>query len=295
MELFNKKLGVFVTPNCNIQCAHCMCTDVQFPGLAKSETQNVINILKDLNADTVHLTGGEPTLNLSTIHCLVKSILRELPNINFEITTNAWFSNSFDSCYKVIGNIPNLKKVIVSYDKYHARFINIDNVKNLVLYCNDKDINISLISTIASPEDLADNYKYEKEFDVEFEFQRTLPIGNAKKNHLDYKYYSFESEVLNKKCPRLSYLVYLPSYGVTHCCSSLLHCGFSSMNNRIIKKNVKQYIKSRFFNLLNRYNFNELIAMLGIRPNELSADCSSICQLCLNIIPPLLLDSDKRH
>lgn len=292
MELQKKinidKLGLIVTVGCNSQCKHCLCADSVIPNLTENEFPLISNALVKLGIRNVQITGGEPTLVVPIIEKLSKFLESSLPDVQFEMVTNGSFAESFESCCKILSSLKRLRRIYVSFDPFHAEVIPIENIKCLVNYCSRNNIGISGFAAISSPQDLSEIFEYEKLLSIKFNFQKTLPIGNALKYSTYYHHTYFEPEALSCRCPQLSSIVYIPSYGFTQCCSSLFHKNSENVRRKIARKDITTYIESSFCKMLNRHTMGDLLDISGLDRKSLPPECSLACELCNFVMPTII-------
>lgn len=287
----SKRLSIISTSKCNVACRHCLCKGSGLKKLSELESSLLINIIRESNIKIIQFTGGEPTLVLPLIRNLFKKLQKEFPYLELEIITNAYFASSYKKCCDILSFLPNLKKVIISYDAFHADFIPMKNIVHVKKYCHAHHISICGFAAIAKPDDFITIYNYEKIFNIEFNYQKVLPIGDANKNNAYYKSGVYDDKLFNEKCPQLSNLVYLPGYGITHCCSSLLFKTPSMLRKKLAYKSINLLRKSRFFTLLSKYTFRELYKMAHIDISKVPLDCFLPCELCYSIKNFILRDA----
>jgi radical SAM protein with 4Fe4S-binding SPASM domain len=81
-----RRLKIFLTSGCNLDCAHCYLGEKKPVHMEPSIATRLLREAKELGVGIIDLTGGEPT-----IHPNFASILKEAGNCNFErvnISTN---------------------------------------------------------------------------------------------------------------------------------------------------------------------------------------------------------------
>lgn len=288
VEKNNQVLAIILHLRCNLKCQHCLCAGADYPDISDVDVQRVIAILKNTGIRRIQITGGEPTIDGHLIRKTFDRLNMALSDLSFEIVTNGYFASSLKKCRSIFDGLYNLKKVYISYDAFHARFVSVAKINTLVKYCHQRGVDINGFATIATPLDIVAISEYEKKFGIKFYYQKVMPIGNAYKNNTGYFYANLEKDVLRKKCPQISSLVYVPSYGVTHCCSSLLYKCSKAGRSKIINYDVEGHLESDFYKLMSNFNMKKLMKKAGIDVKLLTPSCSSICELCQTIMPNLL-------
>lgn len=284
---FIDKLVLIATTSCNINCKHCSIINEDIPVLSERDSEPIKNILLETNINTIQFTGGETTLVLDNILQLIQFLKPDISNLGIEIITNAHFAGSIQGCKTTLDAILGLKKVIASYDLFHADFIPIKNINNLIEYCRGRDILIEGYAAISSPEDFAEMLQCEANLGIKFFYQRVLPLGNALKNNVFYKYHSFEPETLEIKCPNPNSLIYVPSFGVTNCCSLLLLRN-AHVRKKITFPNIDSYLSSKYFDLINTSSMKDLLNKCNTATDDLPPIYSHCCEICYNTISKLL-------
>jgi hypothetical protein len=276
---------IYVTSACNIKCQHCTADSLNIPDLNSGEFGFIIDACKKLKINTIRFTGGEPTILLPIINKFIQSAAKSLDNFYTELVTNAYFAISEKACRRTLEKLGPLKRVLLSYDKFHARSVQQSNLTNIIDYCKMNTISISGQCAISEPSDILKLYEYENVFGIPFNYQKVLPMKNG---NIYYPYHCFEQEVLVKRCDQILSFTYMPSYGITHCCSSLFCKGSEKVRHSIADFKVLKFLKLPLYELSRKYTFGELLAQVNLNSDMLTADCSHPCELC-SVIRPLLL------
>lgn len=284
--MFSGKIAVNLGFTCNFACVHCANAFEKRKRLSPEEKRNITSAIRNLRARTLHFIGGEPTLYLKDIAEIVRSSeARRSPSVI--IATNGWFAKSKSAAAEMLARIPGLVKVLLSYDKFHARFLPFVNIGYLYEACVGRGVDFGVLCSIETPADilLINKVKGIGRFPVLI--QKVLPQGSAKKRHVEYKNYpGFDKKVLRRKCPSRKDLVYICGKGFSVCCSSLV---FNPGMTGVCYKTQEALVKSEFYRLISDKNFSELLSLSGAGREELRPEHSSICNLCDYLMrkPPL--------
>lgn len=287
MRAMTKLLSVFISAECNFGCTHCMCEHCGIPPLNEDEYGNVVDVCTSIEAESIQLTGGEPTLHPKIISGLLETVLIKFPKIAVELITNAHFGYSYDACHDVLGSIKNLRRVIVSYDRFHASYVGMARIKGVVEYCKRNDIEISGYAVVSTPDDLCRMLENEKLFGVQFNYQKTMPVGRALANSEFFQCNKLDTQALSHKCPQSMSFVYFPTYGVTTCCSSLFFKAGELLRRSISNTNAMAYRNSKFYRYISNYTMGE-IADMSSNDGKCLEDYISVCELCSHVVPRAL-------
>jgi organic radical activating enzyme len=278
------ELEVFLSPKCNYSCKHCAISLTGFTEreltLSNDDIRNICTFLSKYSLREIRLTGGEPTLNIETANSLISDILKIRPLIDIAITTNGWFCNTSNKCKSILNKFVKINSIQISYDKYHAQFTPLRNLMNLKKYCDKYNIDLNIACCISNPLDLVEMQRVEKATGIKSAFQNTLPINRALHSSNYYKYSYFDDIVLIKQCPNLDSLFYLPHFGFTSCCSSLLFSGTRTILNNICHKQIEGYLNSYFWNTMKNNSFGSLLRLAKLDSTTLGPQHSESCEIC---------------
>lgn len=262
-----------------------MLEKTRIPDISSKYYAAIVDSCCALKVDTIRFTGGEPTLRLSAIVDFVDYASKHIKNLHVEIITNAHFAHTYDSCQYVLSEIPCLNTIIVSYDKFHAEFVPKENLENLVEYCKRNDVSVYGHACISDPSDILKIIEYGRELGISFNYQKALPLRSGGEC---YKYDCFDINVLAERCEQVSSFIYMPSYGITHCCSSLFCKGSESIRRLLAQQTINDYIQSSFYKLMNKYTFGDLCKMGEIEDAMLLPVHTHRCELCFIVISTVI-------
>lgn len=119
-------LGINITKNCNLDCAHCLCGDAKDECITKDVVQHAFKGIERI--DELYLTGGEPLLRPDIIRMVIDECKKQNVILNYiTITTNGTIFN--DDVKEILLYILNVVDVAVdmdlnvSKDKFHKQSI----------------------------------------------------------------------------------------------------------------------------------------------------------------------------
>lgn len=115
--------------------------------------------------------------------------------------------------------------------------------------------------------------------------QQILSIGRANEQGLEYRYTSFDPEVLGRKCLNLGGMVYNCGAGFTVCCGYLAS---AAEKKEYVHNSIAVHLKSRFYRLLSECTFGEMAKIASVDPCRLLPECSNPCRLCSRLVPRII-------
>lgn len=275
--MFSGKIVIGLGFNCNFKCAHCANTAPKNKKLTPSEIRNLISTINRYGIKKVQFIGGEPTLYLKEIGEILSGI-KVRRGLQVTITTNGSFATSKEAALSTLSFIPYLHKVQLSYDKFHARFLPVPHVGNLISASSALRLNFSVLCAIQSPADMLALGPIRGLGKFPIYLQKVLPQGNAVSTGVSYSFYeNFDKRVLKQYCPDKKNIIYFCGKGFTVCCSALV---INLKLNGVCHKTAESLFKSKFFRLLQSHNFEELMREFRVPEAGLKPEHSSVCNLC---------------
>lgn len=122
-------LGIYVTFRCPLECGHCGVDSHP----RRQERIDPVMALEQIekaarggSVHTLHLNGGEPFLE--------RQLLRDISHkardlgLNLAITTSAHWATSPERARKVLDDLPILTQLMISTDRYHLPYVELDRV-----------------------------------------------------------------------------------------------------------------------------------------------------------------------
>ena len=279
-------LAITVGTGCNIRCRHCLVDkNLGSKSVSRREIRRLCGEINKYSPKTIVLTGGEPTLYLPEIQEILSGIdSARAPKVT--LVTNAYFAESRSKAEKVLKAIRYLSGVAVSYDRFHAEFVEKRNILTLLDACRELGLKVKIACAVETPMDLA-FLNSVKRPGLAISIQQILPMGRAQGHGLEYRYMSFDLAVLEKKCPNLGGMVFNCGSGFTVCCGPLAS---SPDKSRYVHGLVEEHFKSRFYKIVSSRTFGEMAALAGVAPAQLMPEHALPCMLCSMLIPKIIDD-----
>lgn len=278
--MFAGKLAVSLGFTCDFKCEHCANGFEKPCSLTLTEKKSIVSAINKYKIRKLHFIGGEPGLYLRDIGEIIKGI-HDKKSTSVVITTNGGFAKSIEKAASVLKKIPLLKKVQLSYDKFHARFLPLSGVANLHSAAMELGLDFGVLFSIQNPLDMTLIPELRKIGDFPIMMQKVLPQGSAAVNRVAYNnYMTFDKKVLKEKCPERNDMVYICGKGFTFCCSALV---FNLKLNSAMFKTPEKMLKSQLLKQLKGKSFGALMKDYHINPDTLLPLHSSVCNLCEHI------------
>jgi len=279
--MFPRKVVINLGFKCNFKCAHCANSFQKKKKLSPDEIGLLISTINKYGVQRVQFIGGEPFLYLKDINRIIKGIV-DNKSLEVSVTTNGSFARSYDAAITALSAVPHIKRIQLSYDKFHARFLPFSQVENLVLAVRAMTLKFSVLCSIQAPTDmltLAPLRGLGHDFPILV--QKVLPQGRAVESGAVYSSYGgFDGKVLKRRCPDRNSLVYFCGKGFSSCCSTLM---LGSAENGFHFETAEELYRSRFYRLTSRYTFGEIAGKLGVSRDSFKPEHSSVCNLCGDI------------
>lgn len=126
---------LFTTLGCNSSCAHCCleCSPEKIKvKISLRDTFIYIGQARYYGASHVIITGGEPMLNIDEVKQIVK--FASQLDMYTDLRTNGYWARDKEIAYSILSTLQKLglNRIGLSYDSYHAKYIPIENIKNIL-------------------------------------------------------------------------------------------------------------------------------------------------------------------
>jgi len=272
----DKTMSITLGYRCTMSCNHCL----NHSGPSRQECLDETEILK-LRADIIQnrpgeiiLIGGEPTLYIK----IIIRILKNLPYNPFvTVTTNGYFATKRLNTEKILNQIPYLRKIQLSFDRFHSSDIGGKIPFHLNEYSKEKRIDFTIIvCTNDFKKDLLFFKKISLLFPGKVIYQEVDGSGRAKETDSEYQYPEFEPTVLEKKCPNNKTINYFPGKGYSVCCANVV---FNLDSPNIFEQNIKDLKTNAFRENVTKYSIKQRLDRLGCSIPKIPR-LSSVCNFC---------------
>lgn len=148
-----KNIAISLTHKCNAHCEHC-CFDCS-PSNTRSLSTTIIKELVDFAVNNKHIkrvsfTGGEPFLRENLLYESIKEV-KDSEKITTCVTNGFWAKDMKTTKEKLQKlYILGLDTLSISFDDFHQRYINLENIKNILRCRIQIPIKMSLNMTITN-------------------------------------------------------------------------------------------------------------------------------------------------
>lgn len=129
--------GVFITNKCNFICDHC-CTDStpQAKNILTAQSARLLvsQISKLASTRVIHISGGEPFMNLSALIAIFEEARDR--KIRVAINTNGFWINNLRIRRILEVNSDIITDIFISYSKWHQSFLDMNSYKNCISFAS---------------------------------------------------------------------------------------------------------------------------------------------------------------
>lgn len=272
------ELAVLVGYKCNFKCAHCCNGHNRSEGLSSDEKRKVISTINSCNPRSILFVGGETVLYLDTVNEILSAMPR-LSGSRIKVTTNGYFARTVPAATAVLRSFRKVDEVQLSYDRFHAEFLPIENIRNLYLACKALGKKFAVIYTVDSPMEVVGLKKLWGMGEFKVFVNKAVAVGEAARNGIEYPFPSFNRNVLRRACPARHKMVYVCGRGFSSCCSNLtFETALPTTHDTVLK-----HKKSRLHRLISTYTLGQLLKMSGLPDRDLPPRFSHECVLCEHI------------
>lgn len=282
-----------ITWRCDIRCAHCNQEHLKVDLNDDLFELFLTWILVNVGLDEIGITGGEPFLKKDTIENI--SRFANEHSLPFSIITNGRWANKYDDIHKQLSKLQDmgLSLVTISTDKYHQKYVPIENLLNILAVCKELDIQTHIYSTLdyanlrentETMEALA--YITQEHPNVEISSRYSIPVGYSLLNRINTNS-GFEISELNLTCPQRNQMTVWPNGDVLPCCTAGTHKNLAIGNILVNtpQEIYEEYQVNKILNLIRDYGVGALVSALSkTQRKEISSKkYISACHLCMEI------------
>ena len=207
-------LGLHITDRCNAKCLHCaFYCDPEINGCMElGEAKQYVTDAKELGAEIICVTGGEPML----YPILVKKIISECSRLSFSQTwlfTNGFWAHDKSEASATIQRLVKLglTRMFFSVDFFHQAYVPIESVKNAIEASLESSLEVSVDARFISDPSKKNEFNLATQAHLEFlgnlltrvEVIKTQPmfVGRAAESLAKRVKMKPLSEILTETCP----------------------------------------------------------------------------------------------
>lgn len=279
------KLGLFYTLKCNAACKMCCfcCSPEQ---VEKMDLKDALGYIRQAAGDKkfkeISISGGEALLYQEEVEEIIA--LSRSYNFITGLTTNGFWAKSIEDAFRVLSILKNtgLSKLTISTDEFHAAYISLQNIENLLI-ANEK-VKLPLIFQSIITKKTVMEHPFEKKY-PEYKWITGIcqPIGKAKQS-IPLEEYIYQG--YGGKCTAADMLTIMPDGSAYPCCGQGL-CLKSIILGSAKEQSFEELLKAReqneYINVLT--NLGPLILKekgeaQGICLSNPQSEYVSMCHLC---------------
>lgn len=264
---------------CSVECSPYCKVELSLEDMVKFIDSCVGTSIK-----TVSMTGGEPFIRYEVL----KELIGHCKDKGFVPTTvtNGFWAVSYEETYAKLHELQKcgLARLNVSYDHYHAKFVDIQNIRNIVMVCNKLNIPFEIAMIKCKGEkigDIVDSFPGDLGV-VNFLTALCEPVGNAKKRLSED---SFERNIKTEHlhCLYNGIITVYFDGSIYPCCSH--HIFGSKLKIGDIRKIGMPEVLYKIRNngllyILRNYGFDTFLHMSKAMGIEMPDRVSNPCEIC---------------
>lgn len=300
-------LAIAITQKCTASCSMC-CFECS-PEKNIQLNDDLIMNLVDQSAEipqlrTIAISGGEALIRYD----IVKEIIKKSRQINKSVTliTNGFWARNLKETTNILKELKSLglNNLGLSYDDFHAEYINHENIKNIINECFNIGLSCELGVAITKRTHKIEYFlkKFDSElFGVKLTQYPCIPVGNAENICEEDFFCKFSKYGL--KCSRDGILAILFDGNVYPCCSQVIASTRLSLGN-VYTNSLKEILNNEKRNIalyiIRKYGFDWLVSVIENDLNiKLPDKVIHSCHLCkiifgnkdlVNALSPFMLD-----
>lgn len=140
---FLRNVGFIMTYKCQVACPHCIIEagphrkEEMLVSHALNWIQQIANY-RNRYIKVLSLTGGEPFYNIDSLKKI--ATFGEAHGLLVSVITNAFWAFTKEEAIKILKELPAIKMLAISTDRYHQESIPFERVKNAISAAKECDI-----------------------------------------------------------------------------------------------------------------------------------------------------------
>lgn len=138
--------GIITNYYCTSACGHCLycCSPRWKKEYVEKETlSKILERIKRLGCDSVHIGGGEPFLNLDGLKMVLEVFHSAQVSTEYVETNSSWFRGR-ESASEILSSLRKrgLSTLLISMSPFHNEHIPFYKVKGVIAACREANINV---------------------------------------------------------------------------------------------------------------------------------------------------------
>ncbi len=138
--------GLITNYHCTSECAHCLyaCSPRREKSyISPEQTRKLVERIKSLGCQSVHIGGGEPFLNTDGLTKVLQTARRLSIGIDYVETNASWFKNHANAV-KLLKSLKKagLKTALISISPFHNEFIPFYKTKGAIIACREAGVSV---------------------------------------------------------------------------------------------------------------------------------------------------------
>ncbi|TGY90613.1 radical SAM protein [Marinicauda algicola] len=153
-HLFHRSLGIHMTMQCPLECAHCSVSSGPKRG-ERVDSELLLRRLEEIGREghvrRLSLSGGEPFLMRPLLRAIAAWAQRY--GVALYINTAGHFARSRERALDWLGDIEGEITIAISADRYHLPFVDMANIRHLAEAAFEREFGVALVIRVHEGED----------------------------------------------------------------------------------------------------------------------------------------------
>lgn len=306
MRKKNATIYINITNECNGNCRCCMKENSKtiLEEATKSQVLEWIHLISKTSYRNVNFVGCEPFHNINLLKEYINACVQEglIPGV----TTNGFWATTKEDASAILSELTGLRKILVSTDEYHLKYIPKEYIKNLFFACKENGVFVAInIVNCSIKERKVTQEVYQKLDDnlyIDIDFK--IPEETVCYLREEFEKYNYTNRLME-----------VPNYcGVNDhyisCGGDVYACGmstlsvetcflkFGNLSEEKLSDILEMRKKNKIYQLLNKKGPKGLVELLIQCPSYESIIghiFSSECELCVKILDDSKLYHEITH
>lgn len=197
-------------------------------------------------------------------------------NLNLTCVTNGYIGLDYENAYKKMQLLKRngLHNLVISYDEFHNKFLDIKAIKNLIRICNLLGIDIEIKSVILNNKYKIIDFK-EDILGVPIRKIKCIRVGRAAQ--ISSELFKREEQIYNYRCSSIVHeIAVYPNGNVFPCCSPGCMSNnkflLGNINNNTLEECLKNIEKNNTIRDIYKYGMEDIV--------NKEKDIIDLCEIC---------------